>query len=311
MKKRSSCVRRHTLGRLFGLLLCFVFLLSAASAPAFAEQTDPPEIDFDALLKANLYENLIQNHKSIEDTIVWYKDGEAVDTQTLWFSDNLIYSVTPKYYELATDAVIYSLEEGGSIVADIFLNEEEYQDSLHVFLQLFEGTFEDETVVSASREDGMLRIVTKDVDPDNIKEIYSDFELEYRDGDIVVFNYVFDEKTLEMQSCSLSALSGGEEILLYERTQSFGTEFDPADSPFAPVLTAEKTRKVTFVYAPGTDSEIQRTSSIPKSLGMQVFVDGDYVGTWYTDAALTQAYTGSEADDYSDITFYFQAHEAE
>ena len=157
----------------------------------------------------------------------------------------------------------------------------------------------------------MLRVVTEDVNPDYIKDIYTNYELEYRDGDTLLSNYLLDEKTLVMQSYSLSALSGGEKILLFEQTLLFDTEFDPADSPFAPVLTAEKTRKVTFVYAPGTDAEIQRTSSIPKSLGVQVFVDGDYVGTWYTDAALTQAYTGSEADDYSDITFYFRAHEAE
>lgn len=311
MKKRSSCVRRPALGRLFGLLLCFALLLCAASASAFAEQTAAPEFDFDALLEANLYDNLTQNHKSIEETFVWYKDGEAVDTQTLWFSDDLIYSATPNFYQLDKDAILYDFEEGGSIVATIFLNEEEYQDSLYAFLQIFEGNYDDEKVVSINREDGMLRVVTEDVNPDYIKDIYTNYELEYRDGDTLLSNYLLDEKTLEMQSYSLSALSGGEKILLFDQTLLFDTEFDPADSPFAPVLTAEKTRKVTFIYAPGTDAEIQRTSNIPKSLGMQVFVDGDYVGTWYTDAACTQIYTGSEADDYSDITFYFQAHEAE
>lgn len=300
-------------GGLLSLTLILVLLISAASVPVFAEQADAAEIDLAALTEANSFEHFIRNHTSIATSGVYYDvEGGILEEQTLYYSQALIANHLLPEAQLLYEGMSLTITEDypDIITATLYVDEEDYLYLVSVYQEFFDNSFETESLVSASREDGLLHVVMQG-DEDIARRVFEDMGLEFQEGDKLLQTYVFAEDTLEWQSGSASVIAGGEEILYFDCTVVYDTEYDRDASPFAAALDAGKTRKVTVVYAPGTDAEKSRTFDLSKAVGFWVYVDGDYwTDPLYTDPACTQVYEGSDPNDYSDIVFYLPARDA-
>ena len=263
------------------------------------------EVDLDALFQANEPDVVMARHTSVRmDEDIHLSDAET-GTYVQFISKDLVANEGIGQKVLYVDGVglMISEDDQNGMMATIYTDPANYEDMISSDNFLGLGN-EGETVTQSYAQDGSLFVTTEITDPLILRKNLEGLGREYQEGEEVVLHYVFDEQTKDVLSIEIVEQNGSSQESLAKTDYSYDVEYDKAGSPFADYFNAEKKRKMTITYAPGTGLEESITAELPKGIMFNVWCDGDWAQGFYTDPECTKLYETPAADDYSDLSLY-------
>ena len=182
----------------------------------------------------------------------------------------------------------------------LFLTEEAYEDYIQSGYDVGSYTFENETMISITEEDGKVALVTQ-CSEEKAAEFITELGYEPQEGDVVQWRYQIDpENSFITSSSSVLIRNDGTETTLSEESLNTEPEEYVFSSEITERLDSEDSRTVTIITNPGTDQEAVFQETVGK--GCSVAPIG-YNDVLYTDEACTEEFS-SNSDTESDVTLY-------
>ena len=162
-----------------------------------------------------------------------------------------------------------------------------------------------ETFSSDESADGKITVTAVLSDLTEVDADYFDnFGYSKNDIKTMTVNYVFDAETNEAQSVeTLIELKDGNKMNLSSSIFTYGGEAYVADASVTDVISGKNERSFTLTADPGTPREKVYTQLAEKG-NMIIFYPYNGYRYLYTDAACTNEYISSEADDQKNISVY-------
>ena len=270
------------------ILIALALVLACMSAAA-----ESP--DLNALVAANDYDVLGMKHQTVGYIREYYGNPDDIWTIKSIISDGLIYVNFDGMEEAVLDNKIVLVFEDGKLEAELRMDDifgfwEERIEEIGI-------SFEDETVLSTSTEDGFLTIVTSIDDQETVLALMDTLGIE---GGTLTWKQVFDPDTLEVQRISLYA----DDVLIDERTMLYDTDENYMAS-FDPFLSANK-RNLTIHCGDAAE-----TFEMAKGIAFYIVgPDAQPASKYYADPECTVVYESSnDPDDVSDLDIYIKAEQ--
>ena len=279
--------------------------LTAAEVDALARQAENCLL-MKELEDAGTLEAMLRRHSSVTLTGKELVAGEDF-LYTHTFTPELTVRENPDQREMVTDGMYLYVpeDEPDAVYAKPYTSDYILEMIAESIQRPAEVNFSAEEFLSAQRRDGKLYVETLQTEPDSVAAFEDALACEYRAGDVLRLSRVFDAESRDILSMKcLLERADGSTLILEESEYVYDAGYDAAASPFAAYLNAEKTREVTVTYAQDTAFASTKTYRLPKTVPFILRTLLEEGADSYTDAACTQAYTGSAPEDYSPLHLY-------
>lgn len=294
--------------------------LAAEAGTEAAEAAEPDAETFKALVAANTGSAILSRHASFGITRSTFRDGEESFTETGYRDADTYFWGFSDGRALLCRADLWvnrEAEDGNfSYVETIFDSDEAAQEALAYALDSASVLLpETEALLETSDAgDGRFVAVTRESDPETIawslSETLSAGGYEYAEGMTLRYEYAFDTQTQDLLSLRTELTDAdGAVLLTQEASCAYDVEdYDPfaEGEPFAEYEAAatnpERSRTVTVIFDPDTQSERSASYYMPQKTFFSVFLNGEYVEQFYTDRECTQPY--ENGDGTEDLVLY-------
>ncbi|HJB27984.1 MAG TPA: hypothetical protein IAA06_04230 [Candidatus Blautia faecavium] len=292
-------------------LLTASFLLAGAPVSVFAESEEnlPESLEeIEDSISLNV-KSLLDSFDAVGNNVsMHYEDGSVYSYYCYYTDDTYVLEDSDSYIEAVSDDTNYFYDPGTDTPGRfLFLTEEAYEDYIQSGYDVGSYTFENETMISITEEDGKIALVTQ-CSEEKAAEFITELGYEPQEGDVVQWRYQIDpENSFITSSSSVLIRNDGTETTLSEESLNTEPEEYVFSSEITERLDSEDSRTVTIITNPGTDQEAVFQETVGK--GCSVVPIG-YNNVLYTDEACTEEFS-SNSDTESDVTLYAITNETD
>ncbi len=281
-------------------------ILTTAQVDELAQQVANCVL-LDRIEAANSYDALMARHSSVALVGEGKVEGKTYPFKIFASPDILSQETPGAAAKLIYKDIFFHIEpdDPDQIFAKLMLDDKDMEDDVEALRAALGSVDTEERVTKTETSDGTLRVEAVMDYAIAVEYKLSKLGCTYRDGDTLKYVCAYDAATYELQEESVILChADGSEEQLQTIHAAYDTEFDKDASLFATYFNAEKLRKLTLTYAPGTEFETTKSYAMAKEIPFYCITENGAAEGYYLDPDCTQEHMANDPDDYSDVHYY-------